>query len=335
MADATPKFQILCLSGGGYLGLYTARILAALEAEAGEPLGRRFDLLAGTSIGGILALALAFEVPMARVVETFASRGSEIFSAREVPKRAVQRLRELGKGLAKPRHRAEPLRALVREFLGDATLRDARHRILVPAIAASRGGAKLFRTPHAAAHAEDGGVRALDVALATSAAPLFFPLAQIGQELFVDSGVFANAPDLIALHEAEHALGVPRTAISALSVGTGSAAYALPADTPVETGTIGWGMNNRLLYTMMAAQQQMTATMMAESLGGRYLRLDHANPPEAWNTIGIDIASAAARDTLLRLGEASARQALESGALASFLAHRAPSPRRFSPPRAG
>jgi uncharacterized protein len=318
VADATPKFQILCLSGGGYLGLYTARVLAALEAETGEPLGRRFDLIAGTSIGGILALALAYEVPMARLVETFAARGKEIFSAREVPKRSVQRLRELGKGLAKPRHRAEPLRTLVREFLGDATLRDARHAVVIPAIAATEGGAKLFRTT-------DADVRAVDVALATSAAPLFFPLARIGADLFVDSGVFANAPDVIALHEAEHRAHVPRAAISVLSVGTTSAAYALPADTPTDTGTIGWGLNNRLLYTMMAAQQQLTATMMAESLGPRYLRIDHPNPPDAWNTLGIDIASPAARDMLLRLGDASAREALASGALKPFLAHRAPS----------
>lgn len=335
MADATPKFQILCLSGGGYLGLFTARILAALEAETGEPLGRRFDLIAGTSIGGILALALAFEVPMARVVDTFSLRGNEIFSAREVPKRAVQRLRDFGKGLAKPRHRAEPLRALVREFLGDAVLRDARHRVVIPAIAATEGGAKLFRTPHAAAHTEDGNLRAVDVALATSAAPLFLPLARIGGELFVDSGTFANAPDVIALHEAEHALGIPRAAIAMLSVGTASSGYTLPADTPEDTGTIGWGLNNRLLYTMMAAQQSMATTMAAESLGSRYLRLDHRNPPEAWNTIGIDVAGPAAREMLLRLGEATARDALAGGALDAFLAHRAPSPRRFAPPRAG
>lgn len=313
---ATPKFQILCLSGGGYLGLYTARVLAALEAEAGEPLGRRFDLIAGTSIGGILALALAYEVPMARLVETFAARGSEIFSAREVPKRAVQRLRELGKGLAKPRHRAAPLRALVQEFLGDAMLHDARHAVVIPAIAATGGGARLFR-------ATDADVRAVDVALATSAAPLFFPLAQIGGELFIDSGVFANAPDAIALHEAEHRANVPRAAISMLSVGTTSAAYALPADTPVDTGAVGWGLNNRLLSTMMAAQQQLTTAMMAESLGPRYLRIDHANPPDAWNTLGIDVASRAAADMLLRLGEASARDALAIGALKPFLAHRA------------
>lgn len=60
----TKPFRILALAGGGYLGLYTATVLAALEERCGVPLGQRFDLIAGTSVGGILAVALAYEVPM-------------------------------------------------------------------------------------------------------------------------------------------------------------------------------------------------------------------------------------------------------------------------------
>ena len=66
--------QILALSGGGFRGLYTAKLLASLEEATGKPIGRHFDLLAGTSIGGILALALACEVPTARLVGWFVRR---------------------------------------------------------------------------------------------------------------------------------------------------------------------------------------------------------------------------------------------------------------------
>ena len=51
--NATSEFRILSLSGGGYLGLYTAVVLADLEERVREPLGRRFDLIAGTSVGGL------------------------------------------------------------------------------------------------------------------------------------------------------------------------------------------------------------------------------------------------------------------------------------------
>jgi len=64
--DPARKVRVLSLAGGGFLGLYTAAVLEGLEARVGEPLGRRFDLIAGTSIGGLLALALAYEVPMSR-----------------------------------------------------------------------------------------------------------------------------------------------------------------------------------------------------------------------------------------------------------------------------
>ncbi len=46
------EFRVLALSGGGYLGVFTAALLAQLEQRVGEPLGRRFDLIAGTSVGG-------------------------------------------------------------------------------------------------------------------------------------------------------------------------------------------------------------------------------------------------------------------------------------------
>lgn len=79
----SPCFRILALSGGGYRGLYTAELLKRIEADNnGEPLARRFDLIAGTSIGGILALALACEIPASKLVELFETHGPTIFRRR-------------------------------------------------------------------------------------------------------------------------------------------------------------------------------------------------------------------------------------------------------------
>lgn len=110
------EFRILSLSGGGYLGLYTAALLARLEQEHGGPLGRRFDLIAGTSVGGMLALALAFEVPMARVVELFRAHGEDMFSARNLPTGAVTRLIDLTRSVMGPTYKgaAHPIARLVR-----------------------------------------------------------------------------------------------------------------------------------------------------------------------------------------------------------------------------
>ena len=76
------RFQILALSGGGYRGLFTARILAEIERQIEAPIGTRFDLVTGTSIGGILALAIALEIPAQRMVELFQEHGEAIFHKR-------------------------------------------------------------------------------------------------------------------------------------------------------------------------------------------------------------------------------------------------------------
>jgi patatin-like phospholipase/acyl hydrolase len=73
------NFRILALSGGGYRGLYAAKVLADLEEQTKQPIGRYFDLIAGTSIGGIVALAVAHEIPMKDVVDMFVEHGQNIF----------------------------------------------------------------------------------------------------------------------------------------------------------------------------------------------------------------------------------------------------------------
>jgi uncharacterized protein len=79
-------FQALSLTGGGHRGLFTARVLEVIESEMKAPIGTRFDLTCGTSIGGIVALAVAFEVPMSKVVAVFSEYGVKIF-----PPRTAQR----------------------------------------------------------------------------------------------------------------------------------------------------------------------------------------------------------------------------------------------------
>ena len=104
----------LSQAGGGFLGLYTAAVLAALEAEVGEPLGRRFDLIAGTSIGGVLALVLAFEIPMSRLVALFTEFGPAVFSKRALPESAFGRLIDLTRSVGGPKYSGAALRSVSR-----------------------------------------------------------------------------------------------------------------------------------------------------------------------------------------------------------------------------
>lgn len=295
--------RILALAGGGYLGLYTAAVLAELERRAGEPLGRRFDLIAGTSVGGIAALALAFEVPMQRVVRLFQLRGAEVFSPRARPRGPVTRLLDLSRAVLGPKYSGAALRALLARDLGRRTLGRALHNVVIPAVDISRSQTKVFKTPHAAGSTGDEGVAAVDVAMATCAAPAYFPAVRIRESLYADGGLFAVAPDQVALHEAEHFLGVPSERVQMLSIGTATTNYQ-PADRVEEdAGAVGWLSDGRLILTLIAVQQQHVQAMMEDRLGERYLHLDAPWPREAG--LGIDVATPQAADALIALGRAT------------------------------
>ena len=78
-------FQILSLSGGGYRGLFTAEILARLEEQADRPIGGCFDLIAGTSIGGIIAIGLGVGRTATDIRDAFLDNGEAIFPAQPPP----------------------------------------------------------------------------------------------------------------------------------------------------------------------------------------------------------------------------------------------------------
>jgi uncharacterized protein len=303
LAPGRPQ-RVLALAGGGFLGMYTAVVLDALEERAGVPLARRFDLLAGTSIGAVLALALAYEIPMSRMVRLFRERGPEVFSRRALPSGAMSRLLDLSRSVLGPKYSGEALRKALHAELGDRRLADALHPLVVPAVDVDACTTKVFKTPHAPASQGDAALLAVDVAMAACAAPAYFPAVRVGPRLYADGGLFAVAPDQVALHELEHFMGVDPARVSMLSIGTATAHYR-PADgVRDDAGAVGWLSDGRLVLTLLSVQQQHVQAMLEDRLGARYLRLDAEWPPDAG--LGIDIATPGAVDTLSAL----ARQTL-------------------------
>lgn len=128
-------FQALSLTGGGYRGLFTAKSLQVIEEHIGVPIGQRFDLTCGTSIGGIIALAVAFEVPMKKVVEVFEEYGEAIFPPRWRPSGKLGKLCNLLRHCRTPRYSTTPLcEAISRLIDKDATVNDAVHAVVIPAV---------------------------------------------------------------------------------------------------------------------------------------------------------------------------------------------------------
>jgi patatin-like phospholipase/acyl hydrolase len=312
-------FQALALTGGGYRGLFTARVLQEMEDHIGEPIGRHFDLTYGTSIGGIVALAVAFEVPMRKVVQTFVDYGEAIFPP--TPQGKVGRWMSYLKRYNAPQYRAEMLREVITKLIDkDATLNDVTHAVGIPAVNLTEGHPQVFKSRHKKEWTRDWKFKAVDVALATSAAPTFFELAEVGGCLYADGGLFANAPDLLALHEAEHYFGVPCEAVRMLSVGTTTNSYSVAFSAGRQFGVRQWMRDVRLFNVTISAQQQFVEQLMVHKLGARYLRVDHPPSNEQTADLGLDRATEAARKTLLALA-AKATSDILGEKLGPYLSH--------------
>lgn len=148
----------------------------------------------------------------------------------------------------------------------------------------------MFKTGHHETFVLDWKLLVSDVAMATSATPTYFPAHSIGAELYADGGLFANSPDLIALHEAEEFLRIPRERVSILSVGTTTTDFAMTADMNPNLGSFGWMRRGRLPNVMIGSQQAITNDMMVHRLKDRYpncstgsllIRGSPASPPTA------------------------------------------------------
>lgn len=315
--------KLLCLSGGGYLGLFSASVLEKLEEQYDAPLARYFDLIAGTSIGGILALALAAEVPMRRVVAAMVERGPELFG-NERPPRGIWRTADLRKNAFKPKYRSEVLKELILDFIvSDLRIQDLQHRVLVPSVNVTKGSPQVFKTGHHPTFVRDPKKRVVDVALATSAAPTFFQMHSVDNERFVDGGLYANSPDLLAVHEATHFLDAKEENLSVLSIGTTTAQFSMAGSTPSKLGWMGWMEGQRLISAMVSSQQMMSDFMMRHKLGDRYVRIDRSQSKEQERELSLDTASAVAQNDLMGLAEAAFQDAVPTDQLKAFFVEEA------------
>jgi predicted acylesterase/phospholipase RssA len=314
-------FQSLALTGGGFRGLFTARALQVIEDHTRAPIGNLFDLTCGTSIGGIVALASAFEVPMCKVVTVFQAEGSSIFPPHIPPTSAIGKFVDLIRHKSRPRYSTEPLRSAIIQLIGkDATLGDALHPVAIPAVNVTQGRPQVFKTRHKLEWNRDWKLKAVDVALATAAAPTFFELAEVDGNLYADGGLFANAPDLVAIHEAEHFFGVPVEAQRLLSVGTTTKSYSVSFGAGRQFGISDWMEDQRLFSVTISSQQQFIDQIVAHRLGDRYFRLDYEPSQEQAKDLGLDVATDEAKKTLIALASKATTDVLGTR-LVSYLSH--------------
>lgn len=321
-------FQILSLSGGGFLGLYTISVIADLERNLGRPFATCFDLLAGTSVGGIIALGLAAETPAEKIRSAFETNGHLIFSDRPAPTTRLGRAQDFLRSLFSPKYTAENLRKTIEQVVGpNTTIADLRHPVLIPTVNLTKGRPQVFKTSHHPTFQFDHKLKVVDVALATSAAPTYFPVAEIGDQFFADGGLYANSPDLFALHEAEYFFNVRNEDIWLLSVGTSTTEFSFSHSTGRDLGVWQWG--RRLAQTMISSQQLSVDFIAKHKLNDRYLRIDEVQSREQERDLDLDIATSSAQKTIRGIAYGSSQSISPNPVLRTILSRTAPPPKFY------
>jgi uncharacterized protein len=237
------RFRILSVDGGGIKGLFPATILAELERRHldGRSIASCFDLVAGTSAGGILALGLGAGLTATAIADIYTQRGGVVFP--EPTDSPIGRMRawwRTNRHFLHYHYEREALEKLLSDMLGDRLLGDAIVRLCIPAFEGKHSEVFVFKTPHHADYKFDRFEPMVKVALATSAAPTYFrPLEHNGYTL-VDGGVWANNPAMLAVIEALVCFDIDRSQIDLLSLGCGEDPYVISEAKMNAGGKLAW-----------------------------------------------------------------------------------------------
>lgn len=302
---ARRRIKVLSLCGGGYRGLFTARVIQRLEAEhwtdaqlrQGACLGQGFDLIAGTSIGGILATALSCGVNGGQLVQALQGAGPRIFPA--------VHCRGLRKLVGRPLYSPDPLRAAIAALIPDAPRRKlAAHPRPLVLTALNWTTSRLHLLGSGATPQADAlGLSLMDAMLATSAAPAHFPPHRVEHHVFVDGGLVANAPDLLAWQMAQTLW--PGADIHMLSIGTANPLFGRDPSSLPERG-LAWA--RPVIELVMNAQEMHAVEECARRLGPhRYLRLNMAPSAAQVKKMDFDVANAASTQLLMGLADQCTR----------------------------
>jgi patatin-like phospholipase/acyl hydrolase len=215
-------FRILSLDGSGIRGVFPAAFLARLEEHLEHPIGRYFDLIAGTSTGGIIAIGLGLGLSAGDILKLYVEQGPAIFDQEHgaVENWVRQKLRGMAH-LFVTKHSSEPLRHALEGVLGRRKIGESRTRLVIPAWHPVLERVYIYKTAHHPRLETDYKQPAIDAAMATAAAPTFLKphMTESAVEL-VDGGVWANNPIGVAAIEAIGMLGWPGDRLKILSIGT-------------------------------------------------------------------------------------------------------------------
>lgn len=189
-------FKILSIDGGGIKGLYSSTILEHLEKKYKCSISDHFDMLCGTSTGGLIALALSLKIPAEDISLLYMKKGRIIFK-----KDVFIGIKQL---IYKGKYSNKNLKESLTDIFGNKTISESNNLLCIPAYNYTDGNTCVFKFDHSEGGlTRDNNIKYTDIALATSAAPTYFPIIEIEEfgKQYIDGGLWANNPSLVGLIE--------------------------------------------------------------------------------------------------------------------------------------
>jgi patatin-like phospholipase/acyl hydrolase len=287
--------RILSIDGGGIKGVFPASFLATTEEVIGGSIADYFDLIVGTSTGGIIALGLGLGFTAKQMLGFYEQEGGKIFGG----SRKLRWLRQF----RKPKYDPQPLRTALDATFGDRLLGESQRRLVIPSLNIATGEVHLWKTCHHPRLQLDYRCKVVEVALSTSAAPTYFPTFQGDTGIpLVDGGVWANNPIAVAVVEAIGILGWDRSEIQVLSLGCTST--PLDVDFSAAKGKLGWAP--KIADVFMTAQASSALGM------AQHLLTDRAQIVRISPVVGprYELDKVSEIPSLKGLGASEARKAL-------------------------
>jgi hypothetical protein len=310
--STSDQFQILAIDGGGFRGLFAAKCLAEWEAQTGRRTADCFDLICGTSTGGIIAMGIGLGIPAQKLVDFYLEDGRRIFPV-WWPARTYAWFRRW----LFPKLSATRLRKAVQQRLGrDAKFGDSLTRLLIPSYDLSVGKPYLFKTDHHPSYKYDWQRPMWEIALATSAAPTYFRYhVSSWKTAYIDGGVWANNPSQLGAIEATEILGHSPKVVRILNLGTGTPdqGNGLP---PLlrRLGIAGWA--TAIPNVILNANALAVAGIAQRTFGENYVRV---TPAVSNRALPLDRY---APDHLMALAIDQTR--IHAGTANAFFSHSAP-----------
>ncbi len=271
------KFKILSIDGGGIKGVFPAYLLMLIESELEKrkdgrtKIYQHFDLITGTSTGGIIALALSFGIPAKEIYELYLNNAKGIFGNKK----------SFFSQLFSASHKSDFLENLIqnkfKEYNNgiDPRLKDCKTDVCIPIYDLVRGNPSVLKTPYHEAFTRDFHIPAYQAAMATAAAPTYFSpysneytdLNDVSKSFVnkVDGGVMANNPTLVAFLEAIKAFKVEASDLEILSIGTGHKNFT-DINSRKKWGLYYWMIKDkrkRLIELFMQSQSQLVANYIS------------------------------------------------------------------------